>query len=121
MWALRRVVGVRAVTAGAVIAAAVLASAGCAKFDAAMGQQQLVVGFRAGTSQNAMMQARAACSNIPDSAPEPMPTGANATTGTYDIRFNVASASDADIARLEQCLSRFKSVEGVNVEQEGGD
>ena len=28
---------------------------------------------------------------------------------------------DADIARLEQCLSRFKSVEGVNVEQEGGD
>jgi hypothetical protein len=50
-----------------------------------------------------------------------MPTGANATTGTYDIRFNVASASDADIARLEQCLSRFKSVEGVNVEQEGGD
>ncbi len=60
--------------AGAVIAAAVLASAGCAKFDAALGKQELVVAFRPGTSQAAMMKARSACSHVPNATPEPMPT-----------------------------------------------
>ncbi len=113
--------GVRAVTAGAVIAAAVLASAGCAKFDAALGKQELVVAFRPGTSQAAMMMARSACSNVPNAAPEPMPRSANATSGVYDVRFRIDHASDADIARLEGCLSQFRSVQGVNVEQQGGD
>jgi hypothetical protein len=121
MRALRRVVDVRAVTAGAVIAVAALASAGCSQFDAALGKQELVVTFRAGTSQDAMTQARAACSNIPNSAPEPMPTAANVTSGAYDVRFRIDHASDADIARLQTCLSRFKSVQGVNVEQAGGN
>ncbi len=111
----------RAVTAGAVIAAAVLASAGCAKFDAALGKQELVVAFRPGTSQAAMMKARSACSNVPNATPEPMPTGANATSRVYDVRFRIDHASDADVARLEGCLSHFRSVQGVNVEQPGGD
>ena len=111
----------RAVTAGAVIAAAVLASAGCAKFDAALGKQELVVAFRPGTSPAAMMKARSACSNLPNATPEPTPTSASATSGIYDVRFRIDHASDADIARLTQCLSQFRSVQGVNVEQEGGD
>jgi hypothetical protein len=117
----RGLVDVRAVTAGAVIAAAVLASAGCAKFDAALGKQELVVAFRPGTSQAAMMKARSACSNLPNATPEPMPTGGNATSGVYDVRFRIDHASDADVARLEGCLSHFRSVQGVNVEQPGGD
>ena len=121
MRALRGVVDVRAVTAGAVIAVAALASAGCAKFNAAMGKQELVVAFRPGTSQDAMMKARSACSNLSNATPEPVPTRANATSGVYDVRFRIDQASDADIARLEQCLSHFSSVQGVNVEQQGGD
>ena len=118
---IRGLADVRAVTAGAVIAAAVLGSAGCAKFDAALGKQELVVAFRPGTSQAAMMKARSACSNLPNATPEPMPTSASATSGIYDVRFRIDHASDADIARLTQCLSQFRSVQGVNVEQEGGD
>ncbi len=121
MRALRGVVDVRALTAGAVVAVAALASAGCAKFDAAMGKQELVVAFRPGTSQDAMMKARSACSSLPSATPEPVPTAANATSGVYDVRFRIDQASDADIARLEQCLSRFPSIQGVNVEQQGGD
>ena len=37
------------------------------------------------------------------------------------MRFRIDHASDADVARLTQCLSQFRSVQGVNVEQQGGD
>jgi hypothetical protein len=107
--------------AAAVIVAAACCSAGCAKFDAALGKQEAVVAFNPGTSQATMMKVRSACSALPDATPEPVPTGANATNGTYDVRFDVQNASDADIARLTQCLSKFPSVQGVNLEQEGGD
>jgi len=52
---------------------------------------------------------------------EPMPTSASATSAIYNVRFRIDHASDADIARLTQCLSRFPSVQGVNVEQPGGN
>ncbi len=112
MRALRRVV---------VIAVAVSALAGCAKFNAALGQQELVVTFHPATSQQAMMTARDACAHLPGATPEPVPTSLNATEGTYDVRYRISQATDAQIAKLEQCLSRFPSVAGVNVEQEGGD
>ena len=122
MPALRGVVGTRhRRLAGAAITAAALAVTGCAKFDAALGKQELVVTFRAGTPQTTMLKARAACSTVPDATPEPVPTALNATSGVYDVRFRIDQASDADVARLEQCLSKFPSIQGVNVEQEGGD
>jgi hypothetical protein len=111
----------RAAAAAALIAVAAGTLAGCAKFDQALGQQELVVAFRAGTSQATMLTARAACSHLPHATPEPIPTALNATTGTYDVRFRIDQASDADIARLEGCLTKFPSIEGVNVEQQGGD
>ncbi len=128
MQALRRVVdarpvlrGRRGLAAAVTIATAVGCSAGCAKFDAALGKQEAVVAFSPGTSQATMMKVRSACSAVPHATPEPIPTGANATSGAYDIRFSVQNASDADIARLTQCLSKFHSVQGVNLEQQGGD
>ncbi len=122
MPALRGVVGTRhRRLAGAVIAAAALTAAGCAKFDAALGKQELVVTFRPGTPQATMLKARAACATVPDATPEPVPTALNATSDVYDVRFRIDQASDADVARLEQCLSKFPSIQGVNVEQEGGD
>jgi hypothetical protein len=119
MRALRRVVGIRA-AAAAVAGAAALTASGCAQFDAAMGKQEAVVSFAPGTSQATMVSVRNACAKVPGATPEAIPKDANATSGTYDIRFRVDSASDADIARLSKCLSRFTSVQGVNIEQQDG-
>jgi hypothetical protein len=119
MPALRRVVGVRA-TAAAVIGVAALAASGCAKFDAAMSQQEAVVTFVSGTSQATMLSVRAACAKVPGASPEAIPKDVNATNGVYDVRYRVDQASDADIARLSKCLSQFRSVRGVNLEQQDG-
>ena len=124
MQPLRRVVDIRlarTLVACGLAAAAAGGLAGCAKFDAALGKQELVVAFNEGTSQATMMKIRSACSTTPGATPEAVPTGANATSGAYDVRYNVSQASDADIARLEKCLSKFHAVQGINVEQEGGD
>jgi hypothetical protein len=119
MRALRRVVGIRAAVAVAIGAAALTAS-GCAKFDAAMGKQEAVVTFAPGTSQATMMSVRAACARAPGATAEAVPKDVNATSGIYSIRYRVDSASDADIARLSKCLSQFKSVQGLNIEQQDG-
>jgi hypothetical protein len=119
MRALRRVVGVRA-AAAVTIGAAALAASGCAQFDAAMGKQEAVVTFAPGTAQATMMKVRAACSEVPGATPEAIPASANATNGVYDVRFRVDQASDADIARLSKCLSQFRSVQGINLEQQNG-
>jgi hypothetical protein len=124
MRALRRVVGVRTAAAAAVgvaaIGVATLPLSGCAKFDAAMSQQEAVVTFTDGTTQATMLKVRDACGNVPGATPEAIPTSINGTSGTYDIRFRVDQASDADIARLSKCLSQFKSVQGINLEQQDG-
>ncbi len=119
MRALRRVVGVRATAAAAVGVAALMLS-GCAKFDAAMSQQEAVVTFSHGTTQATMLKVRDACGKVPGATPEAIPTSINGTSGTYDVRFRVDQASDADIARLSKCLSQFKSVQGINLEQQDG-
>ena len=119
MRALRRVVGVRT-AAVAVIGVAALALSGCAKFNAAMSQQEAVVTFASGTSQATMLKVRDACGKVPGATPEAVPTSINATEGVYDVRYRVDQASDADIARLSKCLSQFKSVRGVSLEQQDG-
>jgi hypothetical protein len=130
MRALRRVVDARrdgqtgrrwrrAAVASVVIAAAACSATGCAKFNSALGKQEAVVAFRPGTTQDAMMKIRSACSGLAGATPEPVPTAANATTGQYDVRFQIDQASDADIARLTKCLSDFRAVQGVNLEQQG--
>jgi hypothetical protein len=109
----------RTAVAGVVIAAAAGSAAGCAKFNSSLGKQEAVVAFRPGTSQDAMMKVRSACSGLAGATPEAVPTGSNVTTGQYDVRFRIDQASDADIARLTKCLSDFRSVQGVNLEQQG--
>jgi hypothetical protein len=119
MRALRRVVGLRTAAAAAVAAAAVTLS-GCAKFDAAMSQQEAVVSFNNGTTQADMIKVRNACAKVPGATPEAIPPSVNGTTGMYDIRYRVDQASDADIAELSKCLSKFKSVQGISLEQQDG-
>jgi hypothetical protein len=66
-----------------------------------------------------MLAVRAACSHVPAAKPEPLPPHARSAGAAYDVRFLVSSASDADLARLEQCLGRFRSVQGWDITSPG--
>jgi hypothetical protein len=113
-WALRA-------AAGTVAAALLLpAAAGCSKFDAALGQQEAVVHFQDGTSDATRLKVRAACSHIPQATAEPLPTDHKASDLLYDVRYRVDHASDAELARLQQCLQRFPSVAGVDIQGPAG-
>jgi hypothetical protein len=106
---------------GAVAAALLLTgAAGCAKFDSALGQQEAVVHFTGGTSNATRLKVRAACSHVPQAKPEPLPTDHKASDLLYDVRYRVDHATDAELARLSQCLQRFPSVDGVDIETPGG-
>jgi len=106
----------------AVIAAALLlpTAAGCAKFDAALGEQEAVVAFKDGTPNATRLKVRAACSHVPQAFPEPLPTDHMASDLLNDVRYRVDHASDADLARLQVCLQKFPSVEGVDIETPDG-
>jgi hypothetical protein len=106
--------------AAAALAALALATAGCASFDRAFGQQEAVVQFQPQTSNAARLKVRAACSHIPQATPEPLPTDHIASDVYYDVRYRVDNASDGDLARLQECLQRFRSVVGIEFNGPGG-
>jgi hypothetical protein len=92
---------------------------GCAKFDAALGQQEAVVQFRNGTANATRLQVRAACSHIPQARPEALPTDHKASDLLYDVIYQVDNASNAQIAELEQCLQKYPSVVGIDIQTPG--
>jgi hypothetical protein len=98
----------------AVAAATVLSLvAGCASFDKAFGKQEAVVQFQPQTSPATMLKVRASCSHVPAAIPEKVPPHPPAVQMQDDIRYLTSNASDADLARLEQCLQRFPAVVGM--------
>ena len=110
----------RAIAAGAAVATAVSLVAGCGAFDKAFGKQEAVVVFKDQTPVSVMLKVRTACSHLPAAIPERLPPHPPAVQMQDDVRYLVSNASDAQIARLEQCLNRFSSVVGVNVESPNG-
>jgi hypothetical protein len=110
----------RPIAAAAVAATAASLLAGCAAFDRAFGKQEAVVVFKDQTPASVMLKVRASCSHIPAAIPERIPPHPLAVDMQDDIRYMVSNASDAEMARLEQCLNRFPSVVGVNVETPNG-
>jgi len=108
---------VAAATAAAVLC---LATAGCASFNRAFGKREAVVQFQPDTSVAEMMKVRAACSHLAAAKPEPIPRHALKVDMPYDIRYEVSQASDAQIARLQQCLERFPSVVGIDLTSPSG-
>jgi hypothetical protein len=110
---------VLAVTAAA--AALCAAAAGCGAFDRAFGKQEAVVQFQANTPASAMLKARAACSHLAGAYAEPIPKHVLAVDLPDDIRYEVGSASDAQLARLQQCLERFPAVVGIEFSSPSGD
>jgi len=91
---------------------------GCARFSAALGQQWVVVQLAANTSVATARHVTVACSHVPG-----MRVAAVRATspGGYvaSVRFNATQASDADMARLQRCLQRFHSVQGLTLTDAG--
>jgi hypothetical protein len=104
----------RGLAAGVSAALLGLSVAGCgSSFNNAFGQREAVVQFRPQTPDTVERQVRAACSHIPSATPEPIPAKQLATDIPYEVRYQVSGASDADLARLQQCLQRFHAVVGI--------
>jgi hypothetical protein len=109
------------------IAAATLAvgltviASGCAKFNQALGQQEEVVIFQSNTSNAVKLAVRAACSHIQGAVVEPLPTDHILSDEVYNVRFEVGHASVVELARLQQCLTKFHSVAGLETDTPGGD
>jgi len=98
-----------------------LAAAGCASFDRAFGKREAVVQFQPNTPAAEMLKVRAACSHLAAAKPEPIPPHVLKVDLPDDIRYEVNQASDAQIARLTQCLNRFPSVVGIELSSPSGD
>jgi hypothetical protein len=90
------------------------ALAGCGHLAANLSQRELVVQFKSGTTAAQHREVRTACSGYPGTRPEPLPTSKLASVRANDVRFRVDKASDAQLAHLEACLTRFPFVLGVS-------
>ena len=111
----------RALAVAAAVAALGVTAVGCGAFDRAFGRQEAVVQFRPDTPASAMLRARAACSHLPGAYAEPIPRHVLPIDLPDDIRYEVGNATDAQVARLTQCLQRFPSVTGVDLSSPAGD
>jgi hypothetical protein len=105
---------------GIMLAALAPAAAGCATFDRTFGKQEAIVHFQPQTPDSTRLKVRAACSHVPQAIPEPLPTDHLASDQVNDVRYRVDHASDGDLAKLQQCLQRFPSVVGIELNGAGG-
>jgi hypothetical protein len=111
----------RILVAATAAAAVCLGAAGCAAFDRAFGKREAVVHFQPNTPPAEMLKVRAACSHLAAARPEPIPRHVLKVDLPYDIKYEVSQASDAQLARLQQCLERFPSVAGIELSSPSGD
>ena len=117
----RQAVHLRSVIA--VVAAIVLAGgiAGCAKFDKALGQQWIEVTFAPNTTVATAKHITSVCSHVPNLG---LMGSVKSTTPHADIvgsvRYNSTNATDAQVALLARCLSKFPaSVQGFTQMDQG--
>jgi hypothetical protein len=101
-------VGVALATAAALV--------GCSQFDAALGQRQAIVTFRAGTTVSQRLAVRSACGKVRSVTAQPLPSDLNSRYALHQLTFQVSHATDADLAQLEKCLARFPAVAGVTLQ-----
>jgi hypothetical protein len=103
------------------IAFSLVAVTGCSQFNKALGQQQALVSFKDGTPVSVRLQVRAACAKLPNVTAAPIPTGVPLASAVSVVVYQVNKASDADIARLSECLTKFPSVNGMNIQDSSDD
>jgi hypothetical protein len=106
------------------VAVIVLATAlaGCAQFDKALGQQWVVVTFAPNTSIATAKHITSVCSHIQDVSLDGPVKPTTAQPGVIDeVRYNTTNASDAQLALLEKCLSKFPATVQGFTQMDAGD
>jgi hypothetical protein len=99
--------------AGLGLAAALLAAAGgCARMDAALGRQWVDVTFKPSTTLAGIEKVRAACAHVPNVHPYPLPRQHSVINLMAGVRFDTTNATDANVARLQECVQKFPAVQG---------
>jgi hypothetical protein len=111
--------GVRRPAVCAAATLAVLSLAGCAKIDAALGQQWIEVQFNPNTTIATARHVTQACSRIPNLPLVPIQPVSTDPGMAQTARYNATNASDANMSELQTCLQRFSSVQGFNLIQSG--
>jgi hypothetical protein len=88
----------------------------CAQFNKALGQRQALVSFKDGTPVAVRLHVRTACAKLPNVSAAPIPGGVPLASAVDQIVYQVNNASDADLARLQVCLTKFPSVLGMDLQ-----
>jgi hypothetical protein len=88
--------------------------AGCGHLGASLRQREIVVRFSPGATPEQHRAVRAACDHFAGTTAEPLPTSTLASVRLSDVRFRVDDATDAQLAKLEACLSKFPFVAGID-------
>ena len=101
--------------------ACVLGVTGCAQFNKALGQQQALVTFQNGTSVATRLQVRATCAKVPGVSAIPIPKGVSLSEALDQVEYSVTGASNAELAQLQVCLSKFPSVQGLDYQDASDD
>jgi hypothetical protein len=96
--------------------------AGCAKFTAALGQQWIEVTFAPNTSVATAKHVTSVCSHVPNLRLEGPVKPTTAQQGVVgSVRYNSTNATDAQLALLENCLSRFPAIVQGFTQMDQGD
>jgi hypothetical protein len=86
--------------------------------NAALGQQWAVAQLASNTKLAAAKHVTDTCSHASGLRAEPVrPTSPGKIVAS--VRFISTNASDADMARLQQCLQRFPAVQGLSFSEPG--
>ena len=61
------------------------------------------------------LQVRTACAKLPHVTATPIATGVPLSSAVDEVVYTVTGASIADIARLQECVAKFPSVQGMDL------
>ncbi len=89
--------------------------AGCGRYGERLRQRELVVHFEPGATQEQHVAAREACTGIPNTSPEPIDSSTTKAGRLNNVRFRIDDASQRDLSRLTECLSRQPGVRGIDI------
>jgi hypothetical protein len=89
--------------------------------DASLDKQWITVDFGPNTTKATALHVRAACSHVQNTPPLPLPAKVNALSIMYGVEYDTTNSTPANIAELQICLGKFKSVLGVDPQDTGDE
>lgn len=102
--------------AGLVVVLVAGFASGCGQIGRNITKREVVVHFAPDATPAQHVAARTACSNLPHTSPEPMPTGRlRLSQRLTDVRFEVGDANDRELLDLYNCLQKQPGVVGVDI------